>query len=439
MFFETDMQEFSVQTLKCPGCSRVYTVAGEHAAKLLPCSHTVCGHCFVKHSCPVCQRNNNPAGNSVIDLDLDLQSSANPTQSERCSVHNANLGLFCNDPTCQKQICRLCLQTEHKDHHVEELNTARERRYNDLMKQLESLRTELTDSKMQLEQLRTENGRQTNSCKEELESNRKEAIKYVNGKFDKLVAEINRQKLKVDDIVDEAVAKINENMVMADSVEETTSKSSNCKSLTDKLETVKNINVQSFLILANLDACQSYEYIKIQPRAMGNICGKLVGKDLETVSQDAVEKIFGSVAEKITIDLSQGGEFDEDCEESTASKTSQPPQSLVVNTPRPPTKDTPRIPTTGTFQPTMDTPRIPTTGIFQPTTDTPRIPTTGSLQPAKSNSQPLTTNSSQSLASHSCQPPAKKRRREGRRASDYYCQGKRQVQLVNFTITVKVK
>ena len=282
----------------------------------------------------------------------------------------------------------------HKDHHIQELNTGRKRRYNDLVKQLESLRSEMKEGKAQLEKLRTDNGLKASSCEEELELNREEAIKYVNEQFDKLVTEINRQKLKVDSTVNEAVAKIKENMVMADSVEETTGKSSNYNNLTDKLETVKNIKVQSFSILTNLETCQSYEYIKIPPSAMGNICGKLVGKDLEIANQNTIRRIFGNMAEKDTaIDLSQDAKLSDHSEESTdwrnsrptTTTTSQPP---VVGTQQLPTMGTQQPPTMGTPQPpTMGTPQPPTMGTPQPlTTGTPQPPTRGTIQPPISDS-----------------------------------------------------
>ena len=149
------------------------------------------------------------------------------------------------------------------------------------MKRLQLFRNKLNSSKETLSKLEEKNAFQCENCKAKLELDREAAIKKLNGIFDKLVADVDRQKMKVDEQISETMAIIDDDLLMTESIEETSSEASSCKSMSEKLETVKSMNTSHLKTLSKLEYCEYYEYIKTNPSAIEEACGYLTRRQLD--------------------------------------------------------------------------------------------------------------------------------------------------------------
>ena len=149
------------------------------------------------------------------------------------------------------------------------------------MKRLEVFRNKLNSSKETLSKLEEKNAFQCENCKARLELDRQAAIKKLNDIFDKLVSDVDRQKMKVDEHISETMAIIDDDLLMAESIAETSSEGSSCKSLSEKLETVRSMTTSHLNTLSKLEACEYYEYIKTNPGAIEESCGHFVRRHFD--------------------------------------------------------------------------------------------------------------------------------------------------------------
>ena len=292
-----NMSQASSSLLKCPLCCKSYTERGEHIAKLLPCTHTVCGKCIAEIyrcfdkslHCPICTKKHvyNYGIESISDNQYILMQ-IKKNEQDTCSIHQRELCLFCNGPDCQKPICPLCLKNEHKEHDIDDLREAKEKKYHDLLKKLQALRNKLNSGKMKLSKLDENNTFQSNKCKAKLELDRIAAINKINANFDQLVSDVDIQKKKVDEQIGEAMAIIDDDLLMTESIEETTSEISSCKSTSEKLDTVRSMTTSHSSVLSKLEECEFFDYIKMDPSAMKDACGHLAHRRLALAAERKV-------------------------------------------------------------------------------------------------------------------------------------------------------
>ena len=284
------MSQVGTSLLKCPLCCESYTERGEHVAKLLPCTHIACGKCIAgiyrrfdkSLHCPICTKKHvyNDGVESISDNQYILMQ-IKKNEQDTCCIHQRELCLFCNGPDCQKPICPLCLKNDHKEHDFDDLTEARKKKYHDLMKRLEIFRNKLNSSKETLSKLEEKNAFQCENCKAKLELGREASIKKLNENFDKLVADVDRQKMKVDEQISETMAIIDDDLLMTESIEETSSEGSSCNSMSEKLETVRSMTTSHLNTLSKLETCKYYEYIKTNPSAMEEACGHFARRHLD--------------------------------------------------------------------------------------------------------------------------------------------------------------
>ena len=292
------MSQLGSSLLKCPLCCEYYTERGEHVAKLLPCTHAACGKCisgiyrsFDKSlHCPICTKKHvyNYGVESISDNQYILMQ-IKKNEQDTCSLHQRELCLFCNGPECQKPICSLCLTNDHRAHDFDDLGKAREKKYHDLLKKLQGLRNKLGSSKEALSKLEENNAFHSKNCKAKLELDREAAIRKINENFDKLLADLDRQKMKVDEQISETMAIMDDDFLMTESIKETTSETSTCKSIAEKLETVRSMTTSHLNILSKLEACEYYEYIKTNPNSIEEACGHFVRRPLKLETERKVD------------------------------------------------------------------------------------------------------------------------------------------------------
>ena len=292
------MSQLGTSLLKCPLCCEHYTERGEHGAKLLPCTHTACGKCIAgiyrsfdkSLHCPICTKKHvyNYGVESISDNQYILMQ-IKKNEQDTCSIHQRELCLFCNGPECQKPICSLCLTTDHRAHDFDDLGKAREKKYHDLLKKLQVLRNKLSSSKETLSKLEENNAFHSKNCKAKLELDREATINKINENFDKLLADVDRQKMKVDEQINETMAVMDDDFLMSESIKETTSETSTCKSIAEKLETVRSMTTSHSSLLSKLEACEYYEYTKTNPCAIEEACGHFARRRLELQTERKVD------------------------------------------------------------------------------------------------------------------------------------------------------
>ena len=234
--------------MNCPVCSKDYTETGENVAKLLPCTHTVCGYCaenklfqYFERSltCPVCEKEHHYCDRvESVSVNQYIKAIVRKGQEGLCGAHKMDLSLFCEEPECQIPICGLCLKNEHKGHEFDGLQKSKEKRAKVLMKEIESLRMGCTSSKNKIEALKRDTEEKYNARKEQIRIAREEVIKKVDEYFNKLEAQGEEKRKKLDDRINDTSAKLHGFLKEIQRLEETIEEIE-CKSFSDKLDEVK--------------------------------------------------------------------------------------------------------------------------------------------------------------------------------------------------------
>ena len=189
----------------CSVCSEDYTESGEHIAKLLPCIHTVCGHCVENKlfqyfegnlDCPVCGKEHHFCeGVKSIPENQYIKVIIRKGQGDVCKTHQKEL----------TPVCLGCLKDDHKAHQIYSLKKSAENPPEISAVELESFKN---TSRVKIEALGMENCQQSKTCKEQIESARERILKRLNEHCDKLVAEVNEGKIKVETRLNDAAEKV---------------------------------------------------------------------------------------------------------------------------------------------------------------------------------------------------------------------------------------
>ena len=218
-------------SFSCPICSEDYTESGDHVAKLLPCTHTVCRHCLENKlfqyfekglTCPVCNIEHHYGdGVDSVSENQYIQVMIRKDQKDVCPIHDIELSLFCEEAECQTPICGLCLKDEHEGHDFDGLQKSKEKRSKMLLEEIESFRKNCTSNKVKIVALRKIIDREYNACREQMKHAREEAIKKVHETFDKLEAEVNEKGRKANISINDTDTKVQDYMKDIQKMEET--------------------------------------------------------------------------------------------------------------------------------------------------------------------------------------------------------------------------
>ena len=276
--------------LSCPVCSEDYTTEGEHVAKILPCTHTVCWHCISKKlyryldeslNCPICNTDHHfdDGGIQSISDNPYISMLVKTCMQDMCPVHAKRQCLFCNEPTCQRAICPLCLQNEHKNHDFDELEAAKQKRRAEIRKDLDQTRKKLKSSKELLMALKTTNNLKNRACEDQIKQQKDQAIKILTERFDKLVEDVQERKMKIDESVDNALAETESNLLTVANVEGTIDDEATCEELSDKLGIVRNL--ASSPLKVQLHKYFVYKTSKLTETRISNVLGHLTEDEFQ--------------------------------------------------------------------------------------------------------------------------------------------------------------
>ena len=289
----TEHQTTKMPTLSCPVCSVHYTETGEHVAKLLPCTHTVCGHCIEKKlfqyfeknlKCPICNEQHHYCdGIETVKENKYVEMLIRDSQQDRCTIHRNELSLFCEEPDCQTPICALCLKDEHKGHEFDGLQESKEKRLKTLTDEIDSFKKNLTSNREKVEILKRENDQKHIACKEQIELAREQTIRMTHEKFDKLIAAVSEQNSEVTMSLNNAIEKFGEKLQTVQKIEKTMKEEVACKRFSEKLKTVKTLSTE----IKNLGSELNCKYLEFTPRnlkgvTVRSLCGSLTRRNFQT-------------------------------------------------------------------------------------------------------------------------------------------------------------
>ena len=266
----------------CPVCAKDYTESGEHEAKLLPCTHTVCKHCvenklfqyFERNlDCPVCNKEHHFC-DGVESVPENQYIRVMIKKGDICRRHQKELILFCEERECQIPICGLCLKDDHKGHEFDTLENLSKK----LIVEMESLNDTSTEIKEKNESLRLENYRKNKTCKEHIEVARKKTLQSVNKQFDKLVAEVNEAEIKVETKLNDVAEKIKDKLQMEETME---------KDVSSRLQAMKSMKTEIANLVTELTSItKNYKYFQFRAGEVSDIdlrdiCGVLIQKPFQ--------------------------------------------------------------------------------------------------------------------------------------------------------------
>ena len=287
------MASFSGVKSSCPVCSKDYTETGENVAKLLPCTHTVCGYCaenklfqYFERSltCPVCEKEHHFFdGVESVSVNQYVRAMVRKGQEGLCHAHKMDLSLFCEEPECQTPICALCLKNEHKGHDFDGLQKSKEKRSKMLLEEIKSLRISCTSNKDKIEILKRDTELKFCARKEKIRLAREEVIKEVHEHFNKMETDEKEKSKKQDDIINDTSAKFHGYLKEIQRMEETIEEIE-CKSFSNKLNEVKKVKKEITDLMSQLYECQDSEFREREPLAtnLKDICRNLIQEDSQS-------------------------------------------------------------------------------------------------------------------------------------------------------------
>ena len=219
----------------CSVCSHDYEVEGEHVPYILSCFHTVCGACIrdkLKQGpslkCPECDaeyygRNGteNIRKNEYIISYIKKPANRFPKKEDRtvgrekeCSKHGKELNLFCNESRCQTPICISCLKDEHKAHDFSDLDEVTEEICAALLEDVQWMKDTLQRKKDDFLKVQKTVSQNCQECTLDIIDVKTDLVNEINQRAAELVHDITEQKSKVDSRVSEAIANIDEKLIM---------------------------------------------------------------------------------------------------------------------------------------------------------------------------------------------------------------------------------
>ena len=288
----------SENRLECSVCLEQYTLTeNDRLPRLLPCHHTVCERCLQTlldggpTTCPECRGpfplrevRTFPQNNYLLP-DIRRKVTETQTQQRMCEKHGKDLNLYCKEISCQKVICQLCREKEHKDHDVSELQEFKESIHKDLvanavlLKDYHQLRREkLLETRDVLQQRFV-------ACDIKLQNEREMYITTFTRGIDEYD---NRQKTVKDrweeanrSILDD-VRLIDESLCQIDNI--MCSFNQNTVTIEDVTNRVRGLNRIFMSPKNNIAGSKSYSYFNyetiVTPTVDVEMCGKLIQNEM---------------------------------------------------------------------------------------------------------------------------------------------------------------
>ena len=260
--------------LSCQICFENFQEDGDHVPRILPCHHTVCESCIKemirgnKIICPECREEHKAKKqeksfqqNKYILVQMSRKKKTKKAESPKtdlCPDHKKEIIFFCEEISCKKPICKTCLTKEHKKHEVVEIE---EKEKEELLKNIEETKKDLTEKIAILSKAKEDIMEKTEDTLSELEKIMEE-ITFMQ-------SEVENKMKDMKTYIDNNVSMIEENILLLDQMTQnvTTKEDITLKSLQDGQETVaevrnninaniceiKTFNVKTFQANQNVD------------------------------------------------------------------------------------------------------------------------------------------------------------------------------------------
>ena len=288
----------------CPVCSYDYQVEGEHVPRILPCFHTVCEKCIKGKlgtgsslECPQCgiehTRQNdvqNIQENKYIISYIKKMAEAQPAEMvekpevgrKQCSKHGKELNIFCNQSECQMPICLMCLKDEHKAHDFCDLQEVAEERSAAVLDDVQSMKKILQEKKEDLLAVQKIVTQNCQECSKEILNMKADLINEIDSRGTNLVRDITEEKEKTTRCISDAVAEIDEDLVMLCALEKKTNSETVFQIQIEmkKLEKLKEEKIDSRFPEATRQTFLTFKTCssKAKLKHLSVLCGKLTKK-----------------------------------------------------------------------------------------------------------------------------------------------------------------
>ena len=199
---------------------------------------------------------------------------------DQCQEHQWKLNLFCLEPDCETPICVQCLYEGHKHHDFGNVEEVLPEICEVLLTDVQSLKEKLQRNKDKLITVQNKEIARLSSCIATIRKNEEELIRKIKKKTEKIVQTALDHKTQVNNSFNEAIAKIQDNFVLLESIEETTSEYTSHKSLTDKMKAVKKSGEQVEIAMTEVEKYKfvTFEECKVPNRKVKALCGRLKGR-----------------------------------------------------------------------------------------------------------------------------------------------------------------
>ena len=262
--------------LSCVVCLEEFEDSGDHIARLLPCTHTLCEACvkqlirYQRLECPECRAKHdakNEEKSFPQNKYLLMQIKRKPTEAqewkeersekELCEEHGKELVLFCNEHGCQKPICLLCLKKYHRRHDVTDIE---DEMREVLMKKITFFEKNLKEKIIKLNDAKNDLNRKTEVCLNDLEKRSEEIKNEIDKQFYQMKKEAEDRHKEQNIFVDNEIDALNENLNLLSSIKLDSENNNSYSNLKDKLDTVEGLKET---VNVHLSGDRMYEYTEI--------------------------------------------------------------------------------------------------------------------------------------------------------------------------------
>ena len=141
---------------------------------------------------------------------------------KQCSKHGKELNIFCNQAGCQMPICLMCLKDEHKAHDFSDLQEVAEERSAAVLDDVRAMKKTLQEKKEDLLAAQKIMIQNCQECSKEIVSVKADLISEIDSRGSNLVDNIKEQKEKTARCINDAVAEIDEDLIMLCALEKKT-------------------------------------------------------------------------------------------------------------------------------------------------------------------------------------------------------------------------
>ena len=297
---------FGDEDMSCSVCFEPYSEIGEHIPRILPCYHTLCEKCtrqlilHEKLECPECRTKHeakhgptsfkqnkyivtNIRRETTMKEAVSLETFSNIKEVsgnlsilkvKTCEKHGKELSLYCKEDKCQLTICQKCLIRNHVGHDVADLEEEQEEVLRKVSEKVSFLRTTLETAKERILSASFEFENDVDTSLEEMKSQKEKLIVIS----DKLEREILDDKMDVNLLVRNNLAKIDEHLDLLGSLEENMNIVT-CEETERNLENVNDIETE----VKFLSDRRRYKYRTFQAsetRIVESILGSLKPKEI---------------------------------------------------------------------------------------------------------------------------------------------------------------